>query len=199
MRRWSQEQNKDEASWERYLDSLLKNKRSYLQQVRGDSARHERFKAQEREYRKPRNANYDYKRRKTFSTWFNTHKADLDTFTWKRWRPVTLDESVDKVCAGCGTRNRRGPRRLWFIRKSNPELWDCLPCFCASDVSDIVPVEGAERFYNGQYLQPQSKGTEDTVDDADAQGVVVRKEKNSDLQVHGEEYLKVDRNKTADP
>ena len=66
-------------------------------------------------------------------------------------------------------------------------------------MSDIVPVEGAERFYNGQYLQPQSKGREDTVDDADAQGVVVRKEKNSDLHVHGEEYLKVDRNKTADP
>ena len=166
--------------------------------MKEDPAKLQRFRARTQESWRQQANTFSCKRRQSFKAWFSQHKDHLDIFTWKRWRPVFLTESVDKVCATCGIRNRRGRRRLWFIRKSDPELWDCLACFISSDVSDIVPVEGADRFYKGRYLQPQPTVTEDTVDYKDTVEAVDRKEMNDDIRIQGEEHLRADKDKGAD-
>lgn len=54
-------------------------------------------------------------------------------------------------------------------------------------MSEIVPVEGAERFYRGQYLQPHPTATEGTVDHADTQEAVDGKAKHDDVRVSEQE------------
>ena len=145
-----------------------------MQKTKEDPVKLQSYRARQRAKRKKWAAAYTSRRLQAFKDWFNRNKADLDTFTWNRWRSVFLTESVDKTCAACGMRSRRGLRRLWFIRKSDPELWDCTSCFVSSDLSETVPIEGAERFYNGVYLQPEPTATEGTVDHKDTHEVVDR-------------------------
>jgi hypothetical protein len=47
-----------------------------------------------------------------------------------------------------------------------------------------MPVEGAERFYKGQYICPQSTGTQGTSDHAGTQEAVDREDRSDDAQVH---------------
>lgn len=196
--RWVQIQRKDEVTWEKHLERKITHNRNVLRKIKEDPAKLQSFRTRTHGYWRQQADTFAFKRRQSFKTWFSVHKDHLDTFTWKRWRPVFLTESVDKVCATCRTRNRRGQRRLWFIRKSDPELWDCMTCFVSSDVSDIVPVEGADRFYKGRYLHPQPTATEDTVDYKDTVEVVDRKEKNDDIRIQEEEHLRADKDKGAD-
>lgn len=172
--RWRLEQCKDEASRERYLDTQKEAQQSHYQRILSDPARLESFRARRREKSKIFYSAYTKNRHHKLKAWFLFHKAELDTFTWKRWKPVYLAEPVDKVCASCGIRSRGGTRRLWFIRKSDPELWDCPPCFLSLDLSDVVPIEGAERFYNGRFLQPEPAAIEGTVDHKDTHETVNR-------------------------
>ncbi|KAH0289855.1 hypothetical protein M436DRAFT_66525 [Aureobasidium namibiae CBS 147.97] len=196
--RWMQIQIKDEVSRERFLEKKITDKRNMLRKIKQDPVKLQSYRARmQKSWRQKADA-FAFKRRQTFKAWFARNKANLDTFAWKRWRPVFLTESVDKVCATCRIRNRKGQRRLWFIKKSDPELWDCVSCFVSSDLSDIVPVEGADRFYKGRYLQPQSTATEDTVDYKDTVEAGDRKEKNDDVRIQGEEHLRMDKDKGAD-
>jgi hypothetical protein len=190
-RHWRQEHNKDRASREQYLDNHIKYNKNMMAKYKEDPVLQERHYALKREAWRRTSASYHLKRHQGFKTWFHKHKDCLDTFTWGRWRPVYLTESVDKTCAACGIRHRRGQRRLWFIRKSDSELWDCLSCFLSSDMSEIMPVEGTERFYKGQYLYPQSTGTEGTIDHAGTHEVVDREDRIVDTQVHKQEHLRV--------
>jgi hypothetical protein len=178
-RRWVQEQKEDETSRIRYLDTQINYNEERFQRRKKDPVWSERFQASERERWRRHAASYYVRRSQSIKKWFQLNKDCFDTFAWERWTPIYLTESIDKTCAACGVRNRRGPRRLWFIRKSDPELWDCLSCFLSSDVSDIVPVEGAERFYKGQYLHPQTAVTE-CADHTGTQEAVDRKDENDD-------------------
>jgi hypothetical protein len=190
--------NKDEVLRDQYLDNLIKYNKTKKQKIKEDPVRRERLRARKQEFWRRVSVKYGNKRHDAFRYWFSSHKAVLDTLTWKRWSPIYLKESVDKVCAACGTRSRRGSRRLWFVRKSDPELWDCLPCFSSSDMSEIVPVEGAERFYRGQYLQPHPTATEGAVDHADTQEAVDGEAKDDDVRVSEQEHLGADEDKSTD-
>jgi hypothetical protein len=182
---------KKEGSREKFLDSQIKYNQALLTRYKEDPVLKERYQALKREIWRRGSASYDTRRRQCLKKWFHRNKDRFHTFTWERWRPVYLTESVDKTCAACGIRNRRGPRRLWFIRKSDPELWDCLSCFSSSDISEIMPVEGAERFYKDQYIYPQSTGTEGTSEHAGTQEAVDRKDESDDAQVHKKEHSRV--------
>lgn len=195
--RWRQTQKKDEARWEQVLDRQITDNQKSKWRIKADPVKRQNFLARRRESWRQRADAFRLKRHQTFKMWFSVNKDRLDTFTWKRWRPVVLTESVDKVCATCKIRHRKGPRRLWFIRKSDPELWDCLACFVSSDMSDIVPVKGAERFYKGRYLQPQSTATEGTVDYKDTVDTVDPKQKNDDI-LQGQDHLRPDKDTGAD-
>lgn len=172
------------------MDDTNERKRLWIQKIYDNDASKQRYMAAQKiKHAQRYAANYDMRRRYSIRTWFWRNKDNLDTFAWKRWVPICLPESVDKVCATCRTRSIWGQRRLWFVRKSDPELWDCLSCFCSSDLSDIVPIQGAERFYKGRYLQPESTGGENIDKQADTHEAGVPKQ--DEVEAHRREHLTV--------
>lgn len=110
--RWLQKQFKDEARRERYLERRIEYNKTLLRSIKEDPAKLQSYLVRRREYWRQQADTFALKRRQAFKKWFSQHKDHLDTFTWKRWRPVFLTESVDKTCAACGMRNRKGQRRL---------------------------------------------------------------------------------------
>lgn len=188
--RYVRKKSEDEAWKHKYMDSQNERWRLWVQQKLADDASRQQYMADKRiRSVKAYAASYDKRRRAALRTWFWKKKDPLDTFIWKRWRPICLPESVERLCATCRGRSIKGQRRLWFVRKSDPELWDCLSCFCSSDLSEVVPIQGAERFYNGKYLQPQSTGVEGIDHQADTQKAGLQKQ--DEVRAHVREHLTV--------
>lgn len=188
--RFLRKKSKDEAWKYKRLDDSNEKKRLRIQKIYDNDASKQQYMAAQRIERAQRYAaNYDMRRRYSIRTWFWRNKDNLDTFAWKRWIPICLPESVDRVCATCRTRSIWGQRRLWFVKNSDPELWDCLSCFCSSDLSDIVPIQGAERFYKGRYLQPESTGGENIDEQADTHEAGAPKQ--DEVEAHSREHLTV--------
>jgi hypothetical protein len=81
-RRWWQEQNKDRASREQYLDNQIKYNETMMAKYKEDLVLPERYYALRREEWRRTSASYHMKRHQTFNAWFHKHKDCLDTFTW---------------------------------------------------------------------------------------------------------------------
>lgn len=189
--------SEDETQKHKHLDKMNERTRIWLQKIRDNDVLRQQYTATQRiSDAQSYAASYDRRRRYAIRGWFWRNKDNIDTFAWKRWRPICLSESVDTQCATCRHRSQWGNRRLWFVRKSNPELWDCLNCFCSSDLSDIVPIQGAERFYKGIYLQPQSRGVENVGQQTETQEAGVSK--HDDVEVHRRGHPKVEEERSID-
>ncbi|KAG9947592.1 hypothetical protein KCU85_g5686, partial [Aureobasidium melanogenum] len=80
-------------------------------------------------------------------------------------------------------------RRRYAIREANGVIGDY-------DLSDIVPIQGAERFYKGIYLQPQSRGVENVGQQTETQEAGVSK--HDDVEVHRRGHPKVEEERSID-
>ncbi|KAG9697106.1 hypothetical protein KCU95_g243, partial [Aureobasidium melanogenum] len=80
-------------------------------------------------------------------------------------------------------------RRRYAIREANGVIGDY-------DLSDIVPIQGAERFYKGEYLQRQSRGVENVGQQAEPQEAGVSK--HDEVEAHKRGHPKVEEERSID-
>lgn len=113
---------------------------------------------------------YGEKKRSYMRAYYNRHRRPLQLLRnwvtcfpgsteldWPTHIPVIYTERTEHTCAGCGKR-RRGGTKLWWKRRTDPELFDCHTCFC-TDLSDALPVGYEHRFLGKD--TPSSKSKDD--------------------------------------